>query len=282
MLVNFLCVFGVFGDRQGATRPLYDKAQAVVLAFPMSNELDVVHMKMTELDAVVDWYVIAESCRTNSGKPKTYRAMRHMRRQPRFKSFLQKVIYQEECQRESSLPETEQVHRALYIGLKKIDADRAASIVITSDADETPNVRAIRWLQTVAPLHPQNTYEFKSTMPTFVYSFKWCRGTDYAMATARTLERELQFWQYRISNLHFQQRVVPIGVVPSGYHANNFDTPQGLLTKWYNAVPNDGISMYDLYNKKGGIDRLRDRMAQGLPPNPNEPRLMPGYMCPRT
>ena len=104
---------------------------------------------------------------------------------------------------------------------------------------------------------------------------------NYATATARTLGRELQFWQSRIDKKGFEQKVAPIDAVPSGYHATNFGTPKQLLEKWYNAVPGDGISMYDIYNVARGMERLQKRISLGLPPNPVDPKLMPGRLCPK-
>ena len=72
MYLIVLMALHVFGDRQGFVRPMGVDRIATVLASPVSGEVDLMYMKMVDLDPYVDYYVLAESCRDFTGKNKAY------------------------------------------------------------------------------------------------------------------------------------------------------------------------------------------------------------------
>jgi len=260
-------VLARFGDRQGVPRPLRDAAPKVVLMFPVSNELKLLHVKMHDLDSVVDHYVISESCHTSAGDTKQYEVLDAIQHDARFAPYRHKVVPVKEC---STLPTPvgwevqNRVRAALPRGLAVINADIRRSVVVTSDCDEVPSAAALLWLKDkMAAGTDEATYEFRSTMPVFVYGFVWYAGLNYAMATARSMAREIQFWREHTRGT-FQQVVRPIGVFPSGYHCTSCMSAKKLLLKW-KRTNEDGESMADKY--AGDVARVERLMALGLRAN---------------
>jgi len=108
--------------------------------FPFFNELDLLEIRMHELDAVVDYFVIAESEKTHQGnaKPLYFKENRE-----RFKEFDHKIIFESVKVKGDNTWEREHSQRNLISSLIK-DIAKSDDIVILSDADEIPRAEKIR------------------------------------------------------------------------------------------------------------------------------------------
>lgn len=262
-----------FGDRQGMHIPLQPQGH-VILASPVSGEVNIVHRKMVALYDHVDYFVLAESCRAISGDHKDYEVLNAIASEDRFVSLRHKVIAVHECSARvvTGWGAQDNVRAALETGLKRLryHVDPDASIVVTADADEVPSALALDWIRH----HVQHgvTYEFASTMPVCVYSFAWYRPGPYALATARSFARELEFWRCKRLKLKFVQTVKPIGVRPSGYHCSSCMSPEMLLRKWQRVGATDGESMAERYTTVAEVEHL---MRYGIPVGNPSARLLP-------
>ena len=245
------------------------RLRATILLSPVSNEVDHIYSRLVDLDKHVDYFVLAESCRDLTGENKAYGVLTAIATDDRFKSLRHKVIPVHSCTDsvETGFTALGTVRAALETGLSQLrpSVDHKASIVVTSDADEVPSALALKWIRD----HIQEgvTYEFASTMPVFVYNFAWYSPGPYAMATARTFARELEFWECKRLKRPFAQTVKPIGVRPSGYHCSSCMSPEMLLRKWQRVGAFDGESMAEKYTTVAEVENL---MRHGIVANSNK------------
>lgn len=132
-----------------ATHFTYE-GKKVVDCFTFYNELDMLEFRLTELDSVVDIFVIVEATKTHSGFPKP---LNFLLNQERFKKWLHKIYYyvvddlplgedskhdwfREEYQRNAiTIPLS-------HLSLKPLD------IVIMSDLDEIVDINTIQEFKT--------------------------------------------------------------------------------------------------------------------------------------
>ena len=104
--------------------------------FPFFNELELLEIRLNELNDVVDYFVIAEANVTHSGKPKPFNFENN---KERFEKFLTKIIYikVEDMPVDSDAWTKERHQRdALTKGLTNCTDD---DTLIISDADEIPS-----------------------------------------------------------------------------------------------------------------------------------------------
>ncbi|PPQ93716.1 hypothetical protein CVT25_013056 [Psilocybe cyanescens] len=172
-----------------ATRPRKENVK-VLDAVLMSNELDLLEIRMHELDSVADYFLIVESNATFTGLPKeTFFA----NNRARFAKFEHKIVY-------SFLP-----GYALYPGQSPWDVEahtrntmtmlirshlsasnlqNTPNMIIMSDLDEIPARHTIDLLRSCdfgASVHLQ--------LRDFLYSFEWFIGLTSWRASA-------QMWNY--------------------------------------------------------------------------------------
>ena len=116
---------------------------AVYDCFMFNNELDVLELRLTELEDVVDRFVLVEAAEAHSGLPKPlhFEANRN-----RFARWLDRIVHV----RLDRLPPSDDAwvkenaqREAIRQGLPEIGDD---DLVIVSDADEIPRARTIRRL----------------------------------------------------------------------------------------------------------------------------------------
>lgn len=123
----------------------YD-GKKVIDCFTFYNELDMLEFRLTELDDVVDTFILVEATKTHSGKPKP---LNFLKNKKRFKKWLHKIYYyvvddlplgedskhdwfREEYQRNAI------VTPLSHLSLNPLD------IVIMSDLDEIPDIDTIK------------------------------------------------------------------------------------------------------------------------------------------
>ena len=114
--------------------------------FPFSEEFDILDIRLNELDEIVDYFVIVESCYTQSRLAKTYNFQLNSER---YSKFADKIIY---IKQDKLVPgvgwEAEHYQRrGVICGLNqlvKIKAIDSTSYFILSDVDEIPSAETVR------------------------------------------------------------------------------------------------------------------------------------------
>ena len=135
---------GTFANAAG-TRKIVD-------AFIFFNELQTLDMRLHELDDTVDYFVIVESQRTHSGKPKP---LHFLDNQSMFRRFIPKIIHHvvDGRSRGANLWQRLFPHRnsvefqqraAIKDAIEKVPNIGPDDIVLISDADEVPSPTILR------------------------------------------------------------------------------------------------------------------------------------------
>jgi beta-1,4-mannosyl-glycoprotein beta-1,4-N-acetylglucosaminyltransferase len=107
--------------------------------FPFFNELDLLEIRMHELDDAVDYFVLAESEKTHQG---TVKPLYFADNAERFKAFESKVIWGNVLLSETDSWGREREQRDLIFPLIK-DRAKPGDIIILSDMDEIPRAKKI-------------------------------------------------------------------------------------------------------------------------------------------
>jgi Glycosyltransferase family 17 len=191
--------------------------------FPLSVEVDLLHVKLMLLGDHVDLFWFGESVYSTRGKRKPLH-FNESKDEPRFAAFKHLIRYEIDTFKvpgEDKEIGWEGLHRARnFLGerfIEHVDPTLDA-VVIFTDADEVPSVEAVEWLRQNC-CERRVTYEFFSTMPHYLYNFGWLSSErGYAIATARNLRDELEFRRVAPSRAVFEQEVRALGVYPSGFH----------------------------------------------------------------
>lgn len=130
-------------------------------SFTFFNEFDVLEIRLEELDAVVDRFVVVEATRTFSGKPKP---LFFQENRARYERFLPKIVHVvvEDLPEDGPAWGREAFQRdAILRGLGDAAPD---DLVLIGDVDEIPRASAVRYLvenQADAAVTFQNTYYWK-------------------------------------------------------------------------------------------------------------------------
>lgn len=110
--------------------------------FPFFNELDVLEIRLAELDALVDHFVIVEATRTHTGKPKPLYFADNRRRYERFDHKIIHVVVDDlPCEPSNHWGREIFQRQAIVRGLGQARPDDR---IITSDCDEIPKPDALR------------------------------------------------------------------------------------------------------------------------------------------
>lgn len=112
--------------------------------FPFFNELEILELRLMELDEVVDYFVIAEANRTHNGTPKEFIFENN---KDRFKKWMEKIIYVKiEDMPDYSMDEIFRLEyfqrNAIKRGLEGVAKE--GDKIILSDCDEIPNVDELK------------------------------------------------------------------------------------------------------------------------------------------
>ncbi|KAF9012469.1 glycosyltransferase family 17 protein [Cyathus striatus] len=157
----------------------------VLDAVLMSSELDLLEIRMNELDSVVDYFLIVESNATFTGLPKeTYFANNRQR----YAKFEHKIVYHflpgKSLMPRQSPWDVEAYTRDTMTSLirdqvKKFSAD-TQTLILMSDVDEIPAGHTLELLKSCnfgTSLHLQ--------LRNFLYSFEWYLGPSSWRASAQ-------------------------------------------------------------------------------------------------
>jgi beta-1,4-mannosyl-glycoprotein beta-1,4-N-acetylglucosaminyltransferase len=122
--------------------------------FPFFNELDVLEIRLHELNPVVDWFMVVESKQTYGGDPKPYRLTEALEQDPaRWEKFRDKIRILQLPWLEPDIPARkpkgldmraagrarEEFQRNALINLMGVHRPVAEDVIIFSDCDEIPS-----------------------------------------------------------------------------------------------------------------------------------------------
>jgi len=173
--------------------------------FPFHNELDILEIRLHELDGVADRFVLAEAPLTHSGKPKPLHFAENRARFAKFLDRIVHVVVEDFPPADMAVPgESWKYERhqrdALSRGLVGLsDGD----VVITSDVDEVPRAEAVRAYRPEMGLVGlgQSMHTYWLNMACREAEYAWCKMLPGAMAKSMT---------------HCQIRYTPGTVVKNG------------------------------------------------------------------
>lgn len=164
-------------------------------AFLFSYELDLLEIRLHELDSVVDVFVIYESSCTFSGLNKPLVFDSKVKQRPEFVKFIHKIrnikedLTPEECVKRthSGFSPEHSSRRNLFDAVREVGGARDGDLLHWSDLDEIPSLDSIRLLKECEfgdRIHLQ--------LDTYLYSFEWRRWPDYVFrSTVSVLGRSI-------------------------------------------------------------------------------------------
>lgn len=217
----------------------------IIDAFPYANEELVLTIRLNELESVVDYFLIVESNKTQTGLPKPYYFEQS---QSKFQKFLDKIIYIKldhsylDKVREADWSQEFRVRQAIASeGLVKINQIKSLcndDYIIISDCDEIPKTQVIKELVTnkveyISINHYFNTYYFN------LYS-KFREPWGWYGSVLIKLKYLTQYDVQHIRNI--KDRLPHTGNSGEGWHFSNIliDGFDSLYSKWINNIePHD-------------------------------------------
>jgi hypothetical protein len=190
--------------------------------FTFFNELDLLEIRLTELDKLVDHFVLVEATRTHTGFPKPLYFAEH---KSRFASFLDRIIHvvvddlPDESNLDPWIPEGRQRHCIV----RGLDSAKPGDRILVSDLDEIPraphlrealdqfapdrrlfafwcdtyvhrlNMRVAGWNHRLSPVlltrrHLRSPQDLRH-LQIFVSKRQWIRPVAGAMAVPRVIKR---------------------------------------------------------------------------------------------
>lgn len=156
--------------------------------FPFFNELDVLQIRLAELNDVVDYFVLVESYETFQGKPKPlyFGENKHL-----FAPYLDKIIHVV-VERHPELDNAwhrEYYHRnAIERGLVGADND---DVVLVSDCDEIPSAKFVR--STSQEIQKDRRRVFFARMHCFFFHLNRLIHSDHAGTVAGSAKMFFRF-----------------------------------------------------------------------------------------
>lgn len=150
----------------------------IVDAFTFYNEIDMLKLRLEYLDPVVDYFVVVESTMTHRGQPKDLYFKNSI---AEFQKWSDKIIHViVEDNPEGTDPWLRENHQRNCIirGLDQFDDD---DIVMISDVDEIPSVKAIR----------DHDQTYSIDMITFNYSLNFIQTFERWFGTVVTRKRDV-------------------------------------------------------------------------------------------
>jgi hypothetical protein len=199
--------------------------------FTFFNELDVLEIRLQEMWAVTDYFVIAESNLSHSGKPKDYILLDNW---DRFKPYAEKIRHI----KVDDMPETkdswarEKFQRfSLGRGLTDMQPE---DIVIVSDLDEIPRAEAVEMIK-----QDENDYDkYVLTIPMFQYKINFMKIHE------RSKQRNIMLTRGRAFTNAQQEREFTFPWTPDhpdtayiehgGWHFTYFGDDKNAITKIQN------------------------------------------------
>lgn len=227
----------------------------IILGFPFLHELDVLHIKLQALSSAVDYFLISEACYTQRGykKPLWFNLSKD---QNRFRGYSHKIWHIIDCRIPKNTDEalgwvqTDQAKINIGLALLALSTLHEDSLVVIGDADEVPSLASLFWLRS-QNMRKAVTYEFRTTMPHYIYGFKWrAMPYGYSTMTARGIGFERDFWISKITIRTLNQRILPIpsDVAEGSWHCSYCLSDTECIEKMKAANAVDGPLILGNYN----------------------------------
>lgn len=136
--------------------------------FPFFNELDVLEIRLQEMWDVTDYFVIAESNLSHSGKPKEYILLDNWERFKPYADKIRRIDVNDMPQTNDSWVREKYQRYSLGKGLFDKQPD---DLIITSDCDEIPRAEAIQAIK-----EDENNYDrYILGMPMFQFRMNYMK-----------------------------------------------------------------------------------------------------------
>lgn len=217
----------------------------VIDAFPFSNELDVLEMRLNVLAGVVDLVILYECHLTYTLEPKSMVFSEH-RHEPRFAQFLGKIVYvtctEDDVARHTSgagqwrgeVMAYSVITRALEREIGRVAGGSYDNIMFVSgDVDEIPRPELVRDLRHVAA----GDFPYVVQMLSFKYNFGCVETDNWRMSTIGVAANLRRFGGAHESlgcaatrtGLRFDDRRTRLSC--GGWHCSSFMPPEGVAHK---------------------------------------------------
>jgi hypothetical protein len=204
--------------------------RSVIMAFAMSAELDIFHVKLELLYEHTDLFIVCECMFALNGMPKVLHFDTH-KNETRFAKFLDKVVHlvdDKNPHKTGSALGWEQLERPkILLGdyiLQNAYKWHPESIVLMADMDEFPAVDTLVWAK--SHVNQGQTVVFDTLY--FLYNFRWLFApVSRAQMTVRQLRDETRFWTHKKTKgrSEFPQHLIsPPPNVHPGYHCGYCQT----------------------------------------------------------
>jgi len=216
--------------RKATTSVQRFQPKSVIMAFAMSTEIDLLHVKLELLYEYVDLFIVCECKFAQNGLPKTMHFDAH-KNESRFRKFRSKLVYlidEKDPHNTGKALGWEQEQRPkIVLGeyiLHHTHRWHPESIVFMSDMDEFPAVDTLLWAKNHVKQGETAVFDTRY----FLYNFHLLIApASRATMTVRQLQDETRFWTHKISKgvgAFPQQIISPPKNVHPGYHCGYCQT----------------------------------------------------------
>jgi beta-1,4-mannosyl-glycoprotein beta-1,4-N-acetylglucosaminyltransferase len=244
----------------------------IVDCFTFFNELDLLEFRLTELDPYVDYFVIVESTKTFTGKPKPlYYNLNKFKFKKWEDKIVHKIVYdmptemlQEEIDKLVDLPEIRDIHwvrehhqrRQIGKVLEKMNLDYE-DIVLVSDLDEIPDLRKLSEFSNLLKYGP-----VVMKQDWYIWNLNNLKNSDWRGSSAFYYSHYINNKDVfqKIRNLRWDDRT-EFSVVHNGWHFSWFGNQEFIKQKMFSFAHTETAN--DFFKNKDNITFL---VENSLPP----------------
>lgn len=244
----------------------------IVDCFTFFNELDLLEFRLTELDPYVDYFVIVESTKTFTGKPKPlYYNLNKFKFKKWEDKIVHKIVYdmpnelpQEEIDKLVDLPEIRDIHwvrehhqrRQIGKVLEKMNLDYE-DIILVSDLDEVPDLRKLSDFANLLKFGP-----VVMKQDWYIWNLNNLKNSDWRGSSAF-------YYSHYINNKDIFQKIRNIRwdnrpeytVVENGWHFSWFGNQEFIKQKMFSFAHTETAN--EFFKNKDNITYL---VENSLPP----------------
>ena len=201
------------------------RMKTIVDGFIFYNELDLLEIRLKELDSVVDYFVLVEGTLTFTGTPKR---LYYYENRERFSAYHHKIIHVVVWDYPATTdPWQREFHqrRAISRGIATLSL-QADDIIMITDADEIPNANTLQSIKTgYFHIHSETVYSLY--MRLYYYTCEWTTDRPWDKA------KLLSYHQYQNLGCNPERiRWHPYAVIEkAGWHLSYFGGTPQIITK---------------------------------------------------
>jgi hypothetical protein len=187
----------------------------IVDAFIFYNELDVLEIRLNELDTYVDQFILVESRVTHAGGPKELFFEKNKQRYSKWAHKIKHIIVEDMPTDENPWAREKYQRECILKGLDDVSSD---SIVMVSDVDEIPDMSRIKLTNLPSAIH----------MWMFEYSFDFLFTGEPWIGTIITTVEDLK----KNKPNFFRDNRWRLNIIPyAGWHLSSFGNAKHVLNK---------------------------------------------------